>query len=51
MLSKSILVAKGKQNLNLKIQMLAGKEANSLFERFCKDLPSLVKEASQNIEQ
>ena len=35
-------MAKAKQNLNLKIQMLAGKEAKTFFERFFKNLLSLV---------
>ena len=35
-------MANTKQNLNLKIQMLAGKNAKTFFERFFKYLPSLV---------
>ena len=34
-------MAKVKQNLNLKIQMLAGKEAKTYFEFFLKNLLSL----------
>ena len=33
---------KSKQNLNLKIQMLTGKEDKTFFERFFKNLSSLV---------
>ena len=33
-----------KQNMNLKIQMLAGKEAKTYFEFFFKNLLSLVME-------
>ena len=36
MLPNSIFMAKAKQNLNLKIQILAGKEAKTFFERFLK---------------
>ena len=35
-------MAKDKQNLNLKIQMLAGKGTKELFEQFFKNLRSLV---------
>ena len=35
-------MAKTKQNLNYRIQMLAGKEAKTFFELFFKNLPSLV---------
>ena len=34
-------MAKTKQNLNLKIQMLAGKGTKEFFERFYKNLTSL----------
>ena len=40
-------MAKAKQNMNLKIQMLAGKEAKTFFERFYKNIPSLVVKSSQ----
>ena len=36
-------MAKAKQNLNFKIQMLAGKEAEAFFERFYKNHRTLVK--------
>ena len=35
-------MATAKQNLNLKIQMLAGHEAKKNFEMFFKNIPSLV---------
>ena len=38
----SILMAKTKKNLNLKIQMLAGKEAKTFFEGLFKNLLSLA---------
>ena len=38
MLHKGILMAKAKQNLNLKIQMLAKKGTNENFEKFYKNL-------------
>ena len=41
-LSESILMAKAKQNLNVKIEMLVGKEAKTLFEVLFKNPPSLV---------
>ena len=34
-------MAKSKQNLNLKIQMLAGNRAKEFFERFYKNLRTL----------
>ena len=42
-LFKSIFMAKDKQNLNLKIQMLAGKGTKDLFEILYKNLTSLVR--------
>ena len=42
MLSKSILMAKPKQNLNLKIQMLAGKGTKAFFEKLYTNITSLV---------
>ena len=42
MLPKLILMAKTKHNLNLKIQMLAGKDAQELFERTKDNLRSLA---------
>ena len=36
------LIVYFKQNMNLKIQMLVGKEAKSFFERFFKNITSLV---------
>ena len=38
MLSKSILLAKAKQNQDLEIQMLAVKGTKNIFERFFKNL-------------
>ena len=41
-----VLIVSFKQNINLKIQMLAGKEAKSFFERFFKNITSLVAGSS-----
>ena len=36
-----VLIISFKQNMHLNVQMLAGKEAKTFFERFSKNLPSL----------
>ena len=41
-------MAKNKQNLNWKIQMLAGKGIKEFFERFYKNLTSLVLHTRSN---
>ena len=46
-----IAIVSFKQNINLKIQMLAGKEAKSFFERFFKNITSLVAGSSNAMQE